>query len=124
MTQASPTAAAAVETTSREERRREQILDAATKLFSEKGYADTDTQLLADQLKVGKGTLYRYFPSKRELFLAAVDRVMRDLRDRVDASIVGIEEPFARMETAIRLRLIRDITQEMNMVASNAAKTR
>ena len=33
---------------------------------------------LAETIGVGKGTLYRYFPSKRELFLAAADRVMRD----------------------------------------------
>ena len=57
--------------------RREEILDEATRLFARLGYADTDTQALVDNLGVGKGTLYRYFPSKRELFLAAVDRVMR-----------------------------------------------
>src|SRR5439155_19350968 len=59
-----------------------QILDAAVKLFAKHGYTDADTQLLADELGVGKGTLYRYFPSKRELFLAAADRVMHRLRER------------------------------------------
>ena len=39
--------------------RREEILDAATKLFAEHGYADTDTQQLADKLGVGKGTLVK-----------------------------------------------------------------
>jgi AcrR family transcriptional regulator len=82
--------------------RREEILGQAARLFAQHGYSDTDTQLLAETIGVGKGTVYRYFPSKRELFLAAVDRVMRDLRDRVDTSIAGIEEPFVRMETAIR----------------------
>ncbi|HTU21094.1 MAG TPA: helix-turn-helix domain-containing protein, partial [Gemmataceae bacterium] len=48
-------------------RREEQILEAAMQLFAEHGYSDTDTQLLADKLQVGKGTLYRYFRSKREL---------------------------------------------------------
>ena len=61
----------------------EQILEAAAKLFAEHGYADGDTQLLAEKLGVGKGTIYRYFPSKRELFLAAADRVMRMLRERL-----------------------------------------
>src|SRR5438132_597738 len=58
----------------------EEILEAAAELFAKHGYADTDTQLLADKLGIGKGTLYRYFPSKRELFLAAADRVMVRMR--------------------------------------------
>ncbi len=82
--------------------RREEILAQAARLFAQHGYSDTDTQLLAETIGVGKGTVYRYFSSKRELFLAAADRVMRELRDRVDASIVGIDEPFVRIETAIR----------------------
>ena len=82
--------------------RREEILSQAARLFAQHGYSDTDTQLLAETIGVGKGTVYRYFASKRELFLAAADRVMRELRDRVDASIEGIDEPFVRIETAIR----------------------
>ena len=67
--------------------RQEEILDAAARLFAEHGYADTDTQLLADDLGVGKGTLYRYFVNKEALFLAAVDRAMIMLRAQVDTGI-------------------------------------
>jgi AcrR family transcriptional regulator len=87
------------------ESRREQILDAAAKLFAEHGYADTDTQLLADKLGVGKGTVYRYFPSKQDIFLATADRVMRKLREQVDASIAEIEDPLDRIAEAIRAYL-------------------
>lgn len=82
--------------------RQEQILDAAVQLFAEHGYSDTDTQLLAEKLQVGKGTLYRYFRSKRDLFLAAADRVMRQMRQCVDASIEGIEEPLDCIAIAVR----------------------
>src|SRR5262245_52907001 len=85
--------------------RREEILEAAVRLFAEHGYADTDTQLLADELGVGKGTLYRYFPSKRDLFLAAADRAMRLLRERIDSCIAGIDEPLERIAAAIRAYL-------------------
>jgi AcrR family transcriptional regulator len=81
--------------------RREEILDAATALFAERGYSETDTQVLADKIGVGKGTLYRYFPSKRELFLAAVDRGLRLMRERVDSTIAGIDEPFERIARGI-----------------------
>jgi AcrR family transcriptional regulator len=86
----------------RRARRQEQILDAAVQLFAEHGYSDTDTQLLAEKLQVGKGTIYRYFRSKRDLFLAAADRVMRQMRQCVDASIEGIEEPLDRIAIAVR----------------------
>lgn len=86
----------------RRAQRQEQILETAMQLFAEHGYSDTDTQLLAERLQVGKGTIYRYFPSKRELFLAAADRVMRLMRQSVDARITGIEEPFERIGVAIR----------------------
>ena len=82
--------------------RREEILEAATKLFAEHGYADTDTQLLADKLGVGKGTLYRYFPSKRELFLAAADRGMRKLCQYIDQSIAAIDDPPERIAEVVR----------------------
>lgn len=85
--------------------RQEEILDTAARLFAERGYADTDTQLLADELGVGKGTLYRYFPSKQHLFLAAVDRAMRHLRQTIDASIESIADPLERIATAIRTYL-------------------
>lgn len=85
--------------------RREEILDTATRLFAEHGFANADTQLLADELQVGKGTLYRNFPSKRALFLAAVDRVMRRLHECVDASITGVEDPLERIARAVEAYL-------------------
>ncbi|HYT87705.1 MAG TPA: TetR/AcrR family transcriptional regulator [Gemmataceae bacterium] len=83
----------------------EQILDAAAALFARYGYADTDTQLLAEKLGVGKGTLYRYFPSKRALFLAAADRVMRRLHDCIEESIKDVTDPLDQVAEAIRTYL-------------------
>jgi AcrR family transcriptional regulator len=86
----------------RRQERQEAILDAATQLFAERGYANTDTDTLAECLGVGKGTIYRYFSSKRALFLAVVDRVMRLLRGRVDESLAGVAEPLEQVERAVR----------------------
>ena len=85
--------------------RQEEILTQAARLFAERGYADTDTQLLAETIGVGKGTVYRYFPSKRELFLAAADRVMRMMRQHVDSSVEGIEDPLERIAKGIHVFL-------------------
>jgi AcrR family transcriptional regulator len=85
--------------------RREAILDAATSLFSEHGFNDADTQALAERLGVGKGTLYRCFASKRELFLAAVDRAMRQLRERLQRSTEEVEDPLDRVANGVRTYL-------------------
>lgn len=83
------------------ERRREEILEAAVTLFSQKGYAAADTQVLADTLAVGKGTIYRYFPSKEALFLASVDRGMQQLSEAIDRSVADIADPLEQIRAAI-----------------------
>ncbi len=75
-------------------RRREEIIAAAVKVFAERGYPGTDLQEVADAIEVGKGTIYRYFPSKRALFLAAVDQGMVALRDHVVATAAEAQDPL------------------------------
>lgn len=82
--------------------RRDGILEAAIGLFARCGYTDTDLQVLADELGIGKGTLYRHFGNKERLFLAAVDRVMRHLKEVIDGRIADVEEPLDRIAEAIR----------------------
>jgi AcrR family transcriptional regulator len=88
-----------------EARRRGEILDAAVRLFAEHGYSNTDVQVLADGLGVGKGTVYRYYPSKRELFLAAVDRGLEELSQRIDLALAGPGDPLGRFVGAVRAYL-------------------
>ena len=83
-------------------RRREEILDAATELFAEHGYTECLTQALAAKLGIGKGTIYRHFPSKRELFLAAADRVMVRLRGQIEERISKIHDPIDQWCLAVR----------------------
>ncbi len=52
--------------------RREQILNAALEIFSQKGYAAATIPEIARAAEVAAGTIYLYFPSKRELFVAVI----------------------------------------------------
>jgi AcrR family transcriptional regulator len=88
-----------------QERRRAEILDAATAVFSERGFAAADVQEIADTTGIGKGTVYRYFPSKDELFLAAVDHGMRRLKTAVDAAVAGARQPLERIAEGVRAYL-------------------
>src|SRR5215831_16112086 len=82
------------------ERRREEILAAATGIFARLGYPGTDLQAVADRLGVGKGTVYRYFPSKEALFLAAADRGMTLLNRRIDAEAGRAKTPLDKLVRA------------------------
>jgi len=84
------------------ERRRDEILDAAGTVFAANGYRQTDVQVVADQLQVGKGTIYRYFSTKEGLFLAAVDRAMRSLRESVHAAVEPWTDPLDQLAAAVR----------------------
>jgi len=53
--------------------RRDQILDAAIHLFARNGLRDASTAVLAARLGVSEPTLYRHFPTKRALYIAALD---------------------------------------------------
>src|SRR5205085_3296533 len=86
-------------------RRKEEILDAATVCFAQLGYRLTDIQLVANQLDVAKGTIYHYFPSKEQLFLAAVDRGVKQLALAVDTAVHDVTEPLERIRCAIRAYL-------------------
>src|SRR5688572_15258121 len=63
------------------ENRRAGILKAARCVFARQGYADTIVDDIAGQAGIGKGTLYLYFKSKEEIFLAALTEDARRLED-------------------------------------------
>ena len=52
--------------------RKQQILDAALKVFSNKGFAEATTAEIAREAGVAEGTIYKYYRSKRELLVAVV----------------------------------------------------
>ncbi len=52
--------------------RERQILEAALKVFSRKSFAEATTAEIAREAVVAEGTIYNYFPSKRELLVAVV----------------------------------------------------
>lgn len=59
--------------------RREQILDAAYQVFASKGYATATIADVAQSLRLGHGTIYRYFDNKLDLFMAVIARILAQL---------------------------------------------
>lgn len=63
------------------EQRREEIISAAQKVFFEKGLQAATMDDIADTAEVSKGTIYLYYKSKEDLYLAVVLRGMDILLD-------------------------------------------
>ena len=61
------------------EQRRGSILQAARAVFARQGYANTVVDDIATQAGIAKGTLYLYFPSKEQIYLAALLEEARQL---------------------------------------------
>jgi AcrR family transcriptional regulator len=89
----------------RREERRQAIVEAASRLFAELGYTACEMERVAAELKIAKGTLYLYFPSKESLFYACVDTGMQQMQLAVASAADGASEPFERIARGIRAYL-------------------
>lgn len=58
------------------EKRREQIVNAAVRLFSERGYFQTTIEDVANAVPISKGLIYRYFKDKNDLLYFALRYVL------------------------------------------------
>lgn len=66
------------------ERRRQQIIIAGKRVFSEKGYNKATMEDIAKEAEVSPGTLYLYFKNKEELYASLSLRILQYLNIRVE----------------------------------------
>ena len=81
--------------------RRREILENAIGLFARNGYTGTDVQAVARSLGIAKGTVYIYFSSKRELFLAAVEYAIKRLAERIDEEVRRASGPTEKVKALV-----------------------
>lgn len=87
------------------ERKRNAILDAARTVFSRQGYAGASVEDVAEQAGIAKGTLYLYFKSKEELYLAALARDMETLSRQARDEMDRVPTLREKMLALLRVRL-------------------
>jgi AcrR family transcriptional regulator len=69
--------------------RRRQLLDAGAELFAHHSYEEISMRQIAEAAGVSKPLLYHYFPSKNELFMAAVTEAASELQSLIEPSGQG-----------------------------------
>lgn len=73
------------------------MLDAAGQLFGTQRFHEVRMEDIAAQAEVGKGTLYRYFSDKEELYLALVRRASEQLMGRLQEELTRIQGARAQL---------------------------
>lgn len=61
------------------EERRNEILDVAERLFGTKGFDNTSTNDILNEIGIARGTLYYHFKSKEDILDAMIERMTRQL---------------------------------------------
>ena len=82
-------------------KRREQLLDVAAELFSVKGYAGATTAQIAKEAGITEPIIYRHFKSKRDLFVALIERTGRQTLEQWELELDGVDDPAARLAKII-----------------------
>ncbi len=84
------------------QRREREILEAAVRIFHERGYANTSVQDIADAVGILKGSLYYYIDSKEDLLFRVLSDVHEDARGMVD-QIQGLDRsPLEKLREYVR----------------------
>ena len=86
----------------KKEERQQSILQSAARLFAEKRFDEVLMEEVAQQAGVGKGTLYRYFRDKEELYFAVVFDGIAHLKDQLRCRAAMEMDPLKKLEAAMR----------------------
>ena len=82
------------------ENTRAAILRCAAEVFSARPYHEVLTDEISTRLKMGKGTLYRYFASKEALYIATIVDGLEGLQGAIDATL-SLDAPLERIIEAM-----------------------
>jgi len=100
--------------------RRNEILDAAEKLFIQKGFDATSTNDILEEVGIARGTLYYHFESKEAILDALIERYNKKVLDKAkeiarDKSLSIIERLMgAVMALNIKQKSEREIIEEIH----------
>ncbi len=78
--------------------RRDEILDAAERIFATKGYHESGIADIAAELGIGHGTFYRYFKNKHDIAVTILERVIQRIAE------LGLSEDPNAAETLEQYR--------------------
>jgi AcrR family transcriptional regulator len=80
---------------------RQQLVDVARQLFTERGYAGTSIEDIIERAGVARGALYHHFPGKDALFAAVYQVVQAEVASAVVAAALTADDPAQEVYTGL-----------------------
>jgi TetR/AcrR family fatty acid metabolism transcriptional regulator len=87
--------------------KRDAILDAATRVFAERGFFGSQVADVARRAGVAAGTVYLYFKNKDDLLISVFNRTMREAIEEGRDLLTTVSDPVARLQRFAELHLGR-----------------
>jgi AcrR family transcriptional regulator len=100
--------------------RREELIAAAAKIFSARGYQGASLREICAAAGILAGSMYHHFRSKEDLFVSVHAEGFRHLNEVVDRALEGKTEPWDRLEAAIGAHLT-ELVERTDVVAVTSA---
>jgi len=95
---------------------REGILEAAARIFGEKGYHATSMHDIAESVHLQKASLYHHFNSKQEILIALLDQALDLINSRLEAVLSQSLTPDEKLRLAMDSYL-QTIAENQNLSA-------
>ena len=85
----------------RREKTRADLIAAAERVISSKGYHQTRIADIASEADVGLGTFYLHFKTKNEIFIELIEQGAAELRRTLDEAKAGVHTPAEKLQITI-----------------------
>jgi len=97
--------------------RRNEIMEAALRLFAEKGYLKTTTQDIIEEVQISRGLLYYHFKGKEDILYCLVEKYSEPLLRRLSAISYSEMIAIEKVRAFVEATLISPDTVTANMMA-------
>ena len=87
----------------RYDRRQQEVIYQAAKVFARQGYDQTTMQELAASMDLATGALYHYFSGKEDLLTAICDQLMEPLLEQATELLTGEQDATEQLRALVRL---------------------
>ncbi len=104
--------------------RRQELVNAAVKLFVKKGFHKTTVREIAKEFGMSMGALYDYIRTKEDILFLVCDHIFKSVSDKLEASLETEKDPKEKLKDAIRdYFIIIDSIQDYTLLLYQETKS-
>lgn len=105
-------------------KRRQELVNAAVKLFVNKGFHKTTVREIAKEFGMSMGALYDYIRTKEDILFLVCDHIFKSISDKLETSMKTEKDTKKRLRNAIRdYFIIIDSIQDYTLLLYQETKS-